>query len=639
MRCSRLILVLASFSACLVESSVLARPEDAASTPSSGAQAAPQRGSQTTHVETAGAFPRTRKILGWLRRSEPQAGSESEVPPKPVTQLPAMPGARSQASEPVDRTLSSPVLDSLREAARPSTTARPATPVHDAVVDAPVRRAQAAPGELQMPMAPAISPPTAANMPFGNATPMVGGQSIALQAALYGTLTSNPDLATLRLGNPTTPSAEAVEVARHFPTTLNPTLWCDLRPITLIPPDPFGGGTQAGRHNFYQFGQFYFYLSLRQPLELGHQTTHRYNIAKAAYEQQKWTVMQAELLALIQTYRFFETAAYRRERLKVATELADFNEKLQKTLERRLEANQVPAADVVLARVETRATRQLVKAAQQDYVTALTDLRNQVGIPEAAGAAEPLGEFTLPPFIPPAREQDFIDMALQSRPDIHAAQAQVMGTKAAENLARGDRIPSPIIGPQYAMDEAGLQYIGFVYITPIPIWNSGSPLVRQRQADHHRAHLALQQAQQRAVAQVRAALAKWNGASELIKETGSLTTELCTRGGQSRASFRPGSDGPGPADAGPAKVDPVENRGSGCNLGSHTGPGRPAASPGCASLDSRNAQPGGERRDRPSLGTGLARASCLVAFSIPSRGNRQRARPSTIDNTLNGCFR
>ena len=203
-------------------------------------------------------------------------------------------------------------------------------------------------------------------------------------------------------------------------------------------------------------------------------------------------MVQAELLALIQTYRFFQTAAYRRERLKIARELADFTDRLLKTLERRLEANQVPAADVILARVESRATRQLVKAAQQDYVTALTDLRNQIGIPESAAAAEPLGEFTLPPYIPPAQEHEFIEMALQCRPDIRAAQASVTGTKAAENLARADRIPSPIVGPQYAMDEAGLQYIGFVYITPIPVWNSGGPLLRQREADHHRAHAALQ---------------------------------------------------------------------------------------------------------------------------------------------------
>ena len=117
-------------------------------------------------------------------------------------------------------------------------------------------------------------------------------------------------------------------------------------------------------------------------------------------------------------------------------------------------------------------------------------------------------------------------MALESRPDIHAAQALVDGTKAAEMLSRGDRIPSPIIGPQYEIDEAALQYFGLVYVTPIPIWNNGTPLVRQRVAEHHRAHLALQQAQQRAVAQVRSALAKWNGATELVKETRGLTAEL-----------------------------------------------------------------------------------------------------------------
>jgi cobalt-zinc-cadmium efflux system outer membrane protein len=362
-------------------------------------------------------------------------------------------------------------------------------------------------------------------MPNVTTTP-VGRQSLSLEAALYGTLTSNPDLATLRVGNPTTPSAEAVEVARHFPTTLNPTLWCDLRPITLIPPDPFGGGTEAHRKSFYLAGQFFYYLSLRQPVELGHQTTCRYEIAKAAFEQQHWIVVQAEILALVQTYRFFQTAAYRRERFQVAQELADFNDRLLKTLEERLKANQVQAADVILARVESNATRQLVKAAQQDYVTALTDLRNQVGIPEAAGAAVPLGEFTVPPYIPPVKEDDLIALALQSRPDIRAARAQVAATKAAENLARGDRIPTPIIGPQYASDEAGIQYIGLILVTPVPIFNTGTPLVRQRVADHQRAHLGLQVAEQRVIAQVRSTLTRWNGAADLVKQTVGLTSDL-----------------------------------------------------------------------------------------------------------------
>ena len=83
------------------------------------------------------------------------------------------------------------------------------------------------------------------------------------------------------------------------------------------------------------------YFSLRQPIEMGHQTTHRYHIAKAAYSQQQWTVVQAELLALRQQSLSgsFQTAAYRREKLRVAVQLADFNDRLVETLRRRLEAS------------------------------------------------------------------------------------------------------------------------------------------------------------------------------------------------------------------------------------------------------------------------------------------------------------
>ncbi len=412
----------------------------------------------------------------------------------------------------------------------PPRTVAPVRP-RPANMDTRVRPAQASgPGARLAPL-PVNPPPPVLNPPSSIAPPL-GGQSISLQAAMYGALTSNPDLVSLRQGNPTAASAEAVEVARHFPTTLNPTLWIDFRPITLIPPNTFGstspggGATKGSGGSFYHYGQDLIYISLRQPIELGHQTTHRYHIAQAAYDQQRWNVMQFELTTLVQTYRFFQTAAYRREKFKLAEQLADFNDRLVKSLESRLEANQVAAADVSLARVESRATRQQVKAARQDYLTALADLRNQIGIPEEAGAAEPLGEFTLPTYIPPIDEQSMIETALANRPDIHAARASISGTHSAVKLAQADRIPSPVLGPQYEMDEAGVQYIGMVYITTLPVWNNGKPLVLQRQAEHRRAVVAAQQAEQRAVAQVRAAVARWNGATDLVNESSGLSDEL-----------------------------------------------------------------------------------------------------------------
>ena len=119
-----------------------------------------------------------------------------------------------------------------------------------------------------------------------------------------------------------------------------------------------------------------------------------------------------------------------------------------------------------------------------------------------------------------------VQEAIHNRPDIQAARAQVAGTHSAVNLAKGDRIPTPIIGPEYQMDEAGVQYIGFVFIAPIPIWNNGKPLVLQREAEHRRALVAFKEAQQRAVGQVRAAVAKWNGATELVNDSGGLTNDL-----------------------------------------------------------------------------------------------------------------
>ena len=76
-----------------------------------------------------------------------------------------------------------------------------------------------------------------------------------------------------------------------------------------------------------------------------------------------------------------------------------------------------------------------------------------------------------------------IQLALQSRPEIHVARAQVAGTCAAVKLAKGDRIPTPIIGPQFEKDETGTLFYGFVFIAPIPILNSGTPMVRLREAE------------------------------------------------------------------------------------------------------------------------------------------------------------
>ena len=434
-------------------------------------------------------------------------------------------GGPALAQAPKPGSTPSPVLMADPFSSPPPPVFRASKPVAS---DTAVRRVQA-PTPADSPALPEPSPTGATLAAELNAVEG-GGQSISLQTALYGAITNNPDLVSLRNSNVASP--EAVEVARHFPTTLNPTLWIDYRPLSLIPPNPFptGNGTTPTPHTgrYYSHGSGYLYISLRQPFELGHQTTHRHAIARAALTQQQWNVVQAELLTTVQTYRFFQTAAYRREKHRVARQLAEFNDRLVASLRKRLDANQAAPADVVLAQVESQATRQLVDVAAQDYANALADLRNQVGLPETAGNAEPLGEFVLSKSIPVLDESALVQMALYSRPDIFAARAQAQGSLASANLARADRIPTPIIGPEYQTDEAQIQYFGLVFITPIPYLNNGRPLQRQREADYRRSLTNVQQVEKRAVIQVKAAAAKWNAASRLVSQTSGLSTSLRT---------------------------------------------------------------------------------------------------------------
>jgi cobalt-zinc-cadmium efflux system outer membrane protein len=471
---------------------------------SAGAITLADDGPQPPPASKAPDRPAPRGLFGRFRKPR-----GPEVPPMPPRTGPA----------PTPSPIPLPT-ESTRTPAGPRLEPGPLPTIPTAAIpgpESPVRRTQATPADMGMPIGPGTD----------STAPLPGGQSISLQQALTGALTSNPDLVALRQGNPAQASAEAVEVARHFPVALNPTVFIDYRPITLIPRDTFATATPGIKTGpFYHYGQNYLLVALRQPIEWGHQTTHRYGIAKAAYKQVQWQVVQAELTALVQTYRFFQTAAYRREKLRVAEQLADFNESLLATLDRRLKSGQGLPADVALAKVESRATRQQAKAAKQDYVTALTDLRNQIGIPESAAESEPLGEFTLPGNIPPVDEQAMVQAALSSRPDLQATQAAIEGAASAVKLARGDAIPTTIFGPQYVQDEAGIQYVGFNLVPTLPILNSGKPLIRQREAEQRRAVVTYQQAQQRAVSQVRAAVAKWNGATILVNDSSGLTQEL-----------------------------------------------------------------------------------------------------------------
>jgi cobalt-zinc-cadmium efflux system outer membrane protein len=242
-------------------------------------------------------------------------------------------------------------------------------------------------------------------------------------------------------------------------------------------------------------------------------------MARASYCQTRWNVLQAELAALIQTYRMHQTALYRREKLGIAQDLNAFSTRLVETLRRQAEANQATAADVVLAEVENQATVEQVEAARQDYVNALADLRQQIGIPSLAASAEPIGTFRVPEDRMRGGDEVLVRMAQESRPEVQAAAAAAANSRSALSLARADRIPIPSIGPAYERNETGAVFYGVALTSPVPLLNAGNSLVGQREAEYHRDCVAWEQARQQVATQVVATLVKWNQAQQAARRT------------------------------------------------------------------------------------------------------------------------
>jgi cobalt-zinc-cadmium efflux system outer membrane protein len=94
-----------------------------------------------------------------------------------------------------------------------------------------------------------------------------------------------------------------------------------------------------------------------------------------------------------------------------------------------------------------------------------------------------------------------------------------MNSRAALHLARADRIPIPSLGPVYERNETGAVFYGLALSSPVPLLNTGRPLVGQREAEYHRDCVAWEQARQLVAAQVTAVMVKWNQAQQAVERT------------------------------------------------------------------------------------------------------------------------
>jgi cobalt-zinc-cadmium efflux system outer membrane protein len=406
------------------------------------------------------------------------------------------------------------------------------SPPQDDTLSSPIRPAAGGNGargpRVQLATHLAAQPPVGEPLPIPSAQPIPefiapcrpSGQ-LTLAAAIEASLERNPDLVALRQSEGV--SQAAAQVARAYP--FNPTAQVEVLPFRREP----GGGPSPTPLTA---------ATVQQTFEMAHQRRYRASAGVADLDTTRWNIVRAEMLNMAQTERLFFTALYQRERHLLARSAAQLNEELLGVLERSFEAGQTPAADLALARLEARASRQLADRAEWNFQAALLNLRNQLGSewatplapqgslfdwqwrPAAGGLASGDPNALCPPSTGDngAIDPAIVDLA-RGRPDVMAARTDLAAAGSRLELAEAMRVPNVKIGPFFEQTETATNLFGFQASRELAIVNTGLPLVRQRQAELQQKRETLRQLDIKARLEIRSAVDRYERARLLAQQS------------------------------------------------------------------------------------------------------------------------
>jgi len=383
--------------------------------------------------------------------------------------------------------------------------------------------ADASPGRIQLVESQEEAP--AAQL-LGD-TPLNELRGLTVFDAINTTLAQNPDLITQRQAERV--SWNALGVAETYP----------FNPYVQIQTTPYQDKRDAPP------GTTNHYVLVMQQIQLAHQQAHRESVACAQLNSVRWTILQAQLTAIAQAERLYFTALYQSGLRELAETTARNNDELLRILEKRLEGGDATGADVAIVRLDARSTRQQRLLADANLATSLLDLRRHLGLSPTAPLelGTTLDAFPWRPLFgkdwspelavdrngpsPPS-----VDVRGQatSRPDVLAARSDIDAARAGTALADASRIPDLQLGPYYQRNDSGTTFWGFRAQMDIPVWNTGTPLLRLREAELQQRVMAWHQLERRAGLEAEAAVDRYNRAFRLLMsfegESSALPVEL-----------------------------------------------------------------------------------------------------------------
>ena len=404
-----------------------------------------------------------------------------------------------------------------------ATTVPAAPAASDSRPAAPAAQSAGGAGD-SVPQTPLVaSAPSAPGGPGPSAD--AGATQLTLDAAIAISMDRNETLVTLRAGEPV---AQAVlDVAEHYP--FNPYVQLEVIPYAR----EITGTLGAVKH----------YVYVLQTLELAHQQRFREASAQAALNQVRWNIVAAELTNMATTEKLYFTTLYQRDLRDLAQRAASLNQELSDDVERRFKSGLSKPGEDITARVSLRQTRKQADLAEANYKVALLALKRQLNVPgeqpfELVGRladfswtpTDGLESGAASPKAPDTEPHVAIQLAENlagERPDVRAAQAGANVAQSNADLARANVIQNLQIGPYYERDELGTIFLGFRAQMNVPVWDSGKPLARQREAECTQRVIGLNGLRIRAQVEVQTALDRYERARVLAeKERFNLSQSL-----------------------------------------------------------------------------------------------------------------
>lgn len=259
--------------------------------------------------------------------------------------------------------------------------------------------------------------------------------------------------------------------------------------------EQFGGGSAA-------LTQYTF--SVGQPIELGGKRQRRVDSAKAATKVSGYELADLRRQLVFQVKKSFADIMVARDALALAEQNLAALDQLERIHRLRAEKGDISGLELLRLEVERFAFERDRADAQQALDAAKITLRTAIGQERLSEQFNVEGELTVPEV--GKSKSELFRMALDSRPDLRAAEAAREKARADINLAKANAWWD--VTPQIEYQRIGPDNtIGFGFSLPIKLFDRNQGEIARTQAEAKRAEASREALLSQALAEVDTALA------------------------------------------------------------------------------------------------------------------------------------